>query len=146
MNEDIDEVVTIAVMSNGDESIRTITNEYECTDTCWPHLVQVFLEQLQGLGYCFAANPDEMANVLADFHQECACAECNGCDEEEKAPDVEEKKYPYTGMLKNADGITIVEFTRNSAGKVIFTSGHVGNLTGQFSENWDESLFEKVSK
>ena len=146
MNEDIDEVVTIAVMSNGDESIRTITNEYECTDTCWPHLVQVFLEQLQGLGYCFAANPDEMANVLADFHQECACAECNGCDEEEKAPVVEEKKYPYTGVLKNKAGITIVEFTGNSTGKCVYTAGHEGNFIGAVSNIWDEPLFEKVSK
>ena len=145
MNEDIDEVVTIAVMSNGDESIRTITNEYEQSNTCWPHLVEVFLEQLQGLGYKFFATPEEMVDVLEEYHQDLMCAGCSGC-EEEKEPVVEEKKYPYTGMLKNADGITIVEFTRNSAGKVIFTSGHVGNLTGQFSENWDESLFEKVSK
>ena len=145
MNEDIDEVVTIAVMSNGDESIRTITNEYECTDTCWPHLVQVFLEQLQGLGYCFAANPDEMANVLADFHQDCVCAECNGCDED-KEPVVEEKKYPYIGMLKNKAGITVVEFTGDSKGRCVYTDGHEGNFIGQTSDMWEESMFEKVSK
>ena len=145
MNEDIDEVVTIAVMSNGDESIRTITNEYECTDTCWPHLVQVFLEQLQGLGYCFAANPDEMANVLADFHQDCVCAECNGCDEE-KAPVVEEKKYPYTGVSHHSGGgVTIVEFISPNTGTCIYAEGN-GNYSGEYSVNWDESLFTKVSK
>ena len=145
MNEDIDEVVTIAVMSNGDESIRTITNEYDCTDTCWPHLVQVFLEQLQGLGYCFAANPDEMANVLADFHQECACAECSGC-EEEKEPVVEEKKYPYTGVFTKENGVTVVRFASHNTGTCLYTEGHPRNKLGEYSENWAEDEFEKVSK
>lgn len=144
MNEEIDEVVTIAVMSNGDESIRTITNEYEQSDTCWPHLVEVFLEQLQGLGYKFFATPEEMVDVLEEYHQELICAECGGCEEE--APTVEEKKYPYTGIIQNKDGITIVEFTSKNTGKCVYTTGHEGNFMGQTSDLWDETLFEKVSK
>ena len=144
MNEEIDEVVTIAVMSNGDESIRTITNEHEQSDTCWPHLVEVFLEQLQGLGYKFFATPEEMVDVLEDFHQELVCAECDGCVEDK--PAAEEKKYPYTGIIQNKDGVTIVEFISKNTGKCIYTIGHEGNVAGQISNNWDETLFEKVSK
>lgn len=160
MSDEIDEVVTIAVMSNGDESIRTITNEYEQSNTCWPHLVEVFLEQLQGLGYKFFATPEEMVDVLEEYHQELVCAECGGCDEEkpiskdnthigDRIPDFPRdpmKKYPYTGMIKNKYGITIVEFTDHNIGKCVYTTGHEGNIMGQVSSFWDETLFEKVSK
>lgn len=144
MSNEVDELVTIAVMSNGDESIRTITNEYECTDTCWPHLVQVFLEQLQGLGYVFKATPEEMAGVLEDFHQDLMCAECNGC-EEEKASVVEEKKYPYTGFVKDHNGLTVVQFTKPKTGKCLYTEGH-NNTVGEVCDCWAEEDFEKVSK
>jgi hypothetical protein len=144
MSNEVDEVVTIAVMSNGDESIRTITNEYECTDTCWPHLVQVFLEQLQGLGYVFKATPEEMAGVLEDFHQDLVCSECNGCDEE-KTPVVEKKKYPYTGVFKNSSETSVVMFTSKNSGKCIYTEGH-DNYIGEYSTQWDEDSFTKVSK
>ena len=140
MNEDIDEVVTIAVMSNGDESIRTITNEYECTDTCWPHLVQVFLEQLQGLGYKFYATPVEMVDVLEEFHQDCVCAECNGCEELEEKPVVEEKKYPYTGFIKDHRGLTVVQFTKPKTGRCLFTEGH-NNTVGEVCDCWAEEDF-----
>lgn len=140
MNEDIDEVVTIAVMSNGDESIRTVTNEYECTDTCWPHLVEVFLEQLQGLGYKFFATPEEMVDVLEDFHQDLMCAECNGCDEEDKGPVVEEKKYPYTGFVKDHKGLTVVQFMKPKTGKCLFTEGH-DNTVGEVCDCWAEEDF-----
>ena len=146
MNEDIDEVVTIAVMSNGDESIRTITNEYEQSNTCWPHLVEVFLEQLQGLGYKFFATPEEMVDVLEEYHQDCVCAECNSCDEEEKEPVVGEQKYPYTGVFNRESGITIVRFTSPNTGTCLYTEGHPRNTLGEYSQNWAEEDFEKVSK
>ena len=143
MNEDV-EKVTIAVMSNGDGSIRTVTNEYECTDTCWPHLVEVFLEQLQGLGYKFFATPEEMVDVLEDFHQDLLCAECNGCDEED-VPAVEEKKYPYTGVAKDERGTTVVRFVSPKTGTCIYKEGN-DNFVDEYAENWAEEIFQKVSK
>lgn len=147
MSEEIDEVVTIAVMSNSDESIRTITNEYEQSDTCWPHLVEVFLEQLQGLGYKFSATPEEMVDVLEGYHQELMCAECEACDEEK--PVVEEKKYPYTGILEVPEGVTIVEFTAPSIGTVKYTtieSADYKDYIGKEYHLWAEEKFKKVSK
>lgn len=141
MSEEIDEVVTIAVMSNGDESIRTITNEYEQSDTCWPHLVEVFLEQLQGLGYKFFATPEEMVGSLEEYHQELMCAECKGCEEER--PTVEEKKYPYIARHKVDTSHKIV-FIAPRTGYTI-SSSEKRDING-FSQNWAEENFEKVSK
>ena len=138
------EKISITVADTRGSCTRIITDEYEVSDTCWPHLVEVFLEQLQGLGYGFVSTPEEMADVLEEYHQELICAECGGCEEE--APTVEEKKYPYTGIIQNKDGITIVEFTSKNTGKCVYTTGHEGNFMGQTSDLWDETLFEKVSK
>lgn len=153
------EKISITVADTRGSCTRIITDEYEVSDTCWPHLVEVFLEQLQGLGYKFLATPEEMADVLAEYHQELVCAECGGCDDEyasedrtivgDRVPDIPPdpiNKYPYTGMIKNKDGITIVEFTGHNIGKCVYTRGHEGNLVGQISDLWDETLFEKVSK
>ena len=149
MNEDIDEVVTIAVMSNGDESIRTITNEYEQSNTCWPHLVEVFLEQLQGLGYKFFATPEEMVDVLEEYHQDLMCAECSGCEEDDEGYPVEvpkeERKYPYTGVAKDERGTTVVRFVSPKTGTCIYKEGN-DNFVDEYAENWAEEIFQKVSK
>lgn len=149
MSDEIDEVVTIAIMSNGDESIRTITNEYEQSDTCWPHLVEVFLEQLQGLGYSFVSTPDKMAEVLNEFHDRCV-HEKYACNEappvvEEKNAFIEEgsKEYPYTGVYKRDGSYVLVEFIAPMTGKCIYSTA---GSTGEYSTNWAEEDFEKVSK
>ena len=149
MNEDI-EKVTIAVTNGAGVSTRTISDEYDVKATCWPNLVQVFLEQLQGLGYKFSATPDEMADVLDEYNQEIMCAECDGCEEDDSymsGPSaVEEKKYPYTGVCNKENGITIVRFTNHNTGVCCYTEGHPLNRNGEYSENWAEEEFEKVSK
>lgn len=102
MNEE-NEKISITVADTRGSCTRIVTDEYEVSDTCWPHLVEVFLEQLQGLGYSFVSTPDKMAEVLNEFHDRCV-HEKYACKEE--APVVEEKntfigggikEYPYTG-------------------------------------------------
>ena len=143
MNED-NEKVTIAVTNGAGVSTRTISDEYDVKATCWPNLVQVFLEQLQGLGYKFSATPDEMADVLDEYNQEIMCSECNGCDEED-VPAVEEKKYPYTGVAKNERGTTVVRFVSPKTGTCIYTEGN-DNFVNEYADNWYEEGFTKVSK
>ena len=138
MNEDV-EKVTIAITNGVGVSTRTITDEYDCAATAWPHLVQVFLEQLQGLGYKFYATPVEMVDVLEEFHQDCVCAECNDCDED-KEPVVEERKYPYTGFVKDHRGLTVVQFTKPKTGRCLFTEGH-NNTVGEVCDCWAEEDF-----
>ena len=146
MNEE-NEKVTIDITNGAGISTRTITDEWNATDTCWPHLVEVFLEQLQGLGYKFAATPEEMVDVLEDYHQELLCAECD--DYKEEKPAVEEKKYPYIGILEVPEGVTIVEFTAPSIGTVKYTSiesADYKDLIGREYASWAEEKFKKVSK
>lgn len=143
MSDEIDEVVTISIKSNRDESIRTITNEYDVSDTCWPHLVEVFLEQLQGLGYKFVATPEEMVDVLEEFHQDIVCSECSGCEDEKPVTEAPEQEYPYVGMYIGENGVTIVQFEASRTGKCIFTYGH-RNTTNEYSTNWAEEEFVRL--
>lgn len=142
MNEDV-EKVSITVADTRGSTTRIVTDEAFAEDTAWPHLVEVFLEQLQGLGYKFFATPEEMVDVLEEFHQDLMCVECNGCDEE-KAPVVEEKKYPYIGMFTNEPSAAKVLFTAPQTGYVIESNGSY--QIGYFTEGWVESSFTKVSK
>ena len=148
MNEDI-EKVTIAVTNEVGVSTRTISDEYDVKATCWPNLVQVFLEQLQGLGYKFSATPDEMADVLDEYNQEIMCAECDGCEEDDEGYPVEvpkeERKYPYTGVAKDERGTTVVRFVSPKTGTCIYKEGN-DNFVDEYAENWAEEIFQKVSK
>lgn len=138
-----DEVVTILVMDNqGNNSIRKITDAFDTSDTAWPHLVEVFLEQLQGLGYGFISTPGEMADVLNEFHQQCIHEKY---DHKEENPVVEKMKYPYIGVCADEKGVTLVEFTNKDTGTCIYTKGH-HNTIGEYCKNWAEENFEKVSK
>lgn len=138
-----DEVVTILVMDNqGNSSIRKITDAFDTSDTAWPHLVEVFMEQLQGLGYGFISTPGEMADVLNEFHQQCIHEKY---DHKEENPVVEEKKYPYTGMYTDKDGITLVTFDSPKHGRCIFSNRYL-STTGRISNEWNEDTFTKVSK
>ena len=150
--ENVDEVVTIAILSNADESIRTITNEYDVTDTCWPHLVQVFLEQLQGLGYCFACDPDEMAGVLDEYNQKKFCEKENSPVEEVKkeAPMQEYTGYPYTGTLlyDGEDGgkeLVVVKFIAPKYGEVVYSHCPHWRI-GETSAEWNEDAFVRINK
>lgn len=140
MSDEI-EKVTIGITNGVGISTRTVTDEYDVANTCWPHLVEVFLEQLQGLGYKFYATPEEMVDVLEEFHQELVCAECGGCEEEK--PVVEEKKYPYIARHKVDTSHKIV-FIAPRTGYTI-SSSEKQDING-FSQNWAEENFEKVSK
>ena len=151
------EKISITVADTRGSCTRIITDEYEVSDTCWPHLVEVFLEQLQGLGYGFVSTPEEMADVLEEYHQELVCAECGGCDEEkpiskdntrigDRIPNIPPdpmKKYPYTGVHKRDGSYVLVEFTAPNTGKCIYSTA---GSTGEYSTNWAEEDFEKVSK
>ena len=135
------EKISITVADTRGSCTRIITDEYEVSDTCWPHLVEVFLEQLQGLGYAFVSTPEEMAGVLEEYHQELICAKCDGCDEEK--PVVEEKRYPYIARHKVDTSHKIV-FIAPRTGYTI-SSSEKRDING-FSQNWAEENFEKVSK
>jgi len=142
MNEENERVVITVVDKHG-VSTRIVTDEAFAEDTAWPHLVEVFLEQLQGLGYKFFATPAEMVDVLEEFHQDLVCSECNGCDEEKTS--VEEKKYPYTGVAKDERGTTVVRFVSPKTGTCIYKEGN-DNFVDEYAENWAEDIFQKVSK
>ena len=153
--ENVDEVVTIAILSNEDESVRTITNEFEQSNTCWPHLVQVFLEQLQGLGYRFACDPEEMAGVLDEYHMQKFWEK-----ENTENPPVEEIKkeepkqeyvgYPYTGTLlyDGEDGgkeLVVVKFIASKYGEVVYSHCPHWRI-GETSAEWNEDSFVRINK
>ena len=79
-----------------------------------------------------------MVDVLEDFHQELLCAECDGYKEEK--PVAEEKKYPYTGFVKDKKGFTLVHFTKAKTGVCLYTDGH-DNKIGETASNWAEEDF-----
>jgi len=143
-----DEKVTITVADTQGASTRIVTDESFAEDTCWPHLVEVFLEQLQGLGYKFFTTPEEMVDVLEKFHQDLMCAECSGCEEvvevAKNAAPVEEKKYPYLGAFSAKPSVVKVLFTEPQTGYVVESDGSYH--TGYFTAGWVESNFTKVSK
>jgi len=138
------EKISITVADTRGSCTRIITDEYEVSDTCWPHLVEVFLEQLQGLGYGFVSTPEEMADVLEEYHQELIRAKCEACEVEE--PAVEEKKYPYYGETHNAGGMgnfLVVKFTAPEEGEVVYSEGSCYKI-GDIRSDWNEAGFNKV--
>lgn len=137
MSDEI-EKVTIKIESNCGDSVRIVTDEYDVSNTCWPHLVEVFLEQLQGLGYKFVATPEEMVDVLEEFHQELMSAECGGCEEEK--PVVEENKYPYNASFTENGKMFVVRFTEPNKGSVIMSSMSERPM-GYYSFEWAEEDF-----
>jgi hypothetical protein len=134
------EKVSITVIDTRGSATRIVTDEYDVNNTKWPHLVQVFLEQLQGLGYSFNQTPANMAEILADIN-------ADAFDDEGEYPEVVEEsgqKYPYYGVHQDADGITLVHFTTKDTGECVFTKGHKYNKLGAYCDNWAECLFTKV--
>lgn len=150
MNDE-NEKISITVADTRGSCTRIITDEYEVSDTCWPHLVEVFLEQLQGLGYKFFATPEEMVDVLEEYHQELMCAECGDCVDDEVVTHPDKSgKYPYTGSLvydKDGGGkaLVVVKFTAPKYGEVIYANSPDWRI-GDVDSEWCEESFTKVSK
>lgn len=145
MSDEVEKVTILVMDNHGGSSIRVITDEHDVNDTKWPNLVQVFLEELQGIGYKFEATPEEMVDVLEEFHQDIMRAECNGCDEPiVEAQEQASNKYPYVGYYSGEGGITIVHFVSPGTGTCMFTT-HKRNSTGELASNWAEEDFKKVS-
>lgn len=134
------EVVTIAVSDNaGGKCVRAVTDEFNSMDTCWPNLVQVFLEQLQGLGYSFVVPTEELAGVLDKYHHG-ACMKKHKEDFKEEEPK-QEGKYPYAGVTWSGRDYVVVRFTEPNTGVVISSNEH---QTGYYSKRWYEGAFKKV--
>ena len=137
------EKVSITVADTRGSATRILTDEYNVDDTKWPNLVQVFLEQLQGVGYKFEASPVEMVDALEEFSQDVMCAECSGCEDEKPVTEASKQEYPYVGMYTGENGVTIVQFEKPLTGKCIFTYGH-RNTTNEYSTNWAEEEFVRL--
>ncbi len=63
----------------------------------------------------------------------------------EKGTPVQERKYPWIGILKDEDGYSIVYFTEPNCGTCLKSEGHETNPAGEYCEKWVEKSFTLVT-